>query len=75
MVKQNGLLFKDVDDLDKYDDFNEFGSYFEEKYPDLVVKVPILKGYVRIIPVRPLIDEARKYYTKKDKEMAEEANK
>lgn len=73
--KTKWITFKNVDDLDKYDDFNDFGSYFEEKYPDLVVKVPILKGYIRIIPVKPLIDEARKYYTKKDKEMAEEANK
>ncbi|MEN2347744.1 SPBc2 prophage-derived aminoglycoside N(3')-acetyltransferase-like protein YokD [Lactobacillus helveticus] len=68
------ITFKDVDDLDKYDDFNDFGTYFEEKHSDLIVKVPILKGYIRIIPVKPLVDEARRYYTKKDKETADKVD-
>ncbi|NRO63275.1 hypothetical protein IMAU30025_01973 [Lactobacillus helveticus] len=77
------ITFKDVDDLDKYDDFNDFGTYddfndfgtyFEEKHSDLIVKVPISKGYIRIIPVKPLVDEARRYYTKKDKETADKVD-
>ncbi len=73
--KTKWITFKDVDDLDKYDDFNDFGAFFEEKYPNLVIKVPILKGYIRIIPVQPLIDEARIYYAKKDKKEAKKAVK
>lgn len=64
--KTKWIIFKNVDDLDKYDDFNDFGTFFEEKYPELVIKIPILKGFIRIIPVRALIDEARVYYVKKD---------
>lgn len=67
--KTKWITFKNVDELDKYDDFNEFGAYFEEKYPDKVIKEPIFNGFIKIIKVRPLIDEARQYYYKKDKKL------
>ena len=60
------ITFKNVDELDKYDDFNEFGTYFEEHYPEAIVKIPIYKGFVRIIQMRQLVDSAQIYYRKKD---------
>ncbi|OYR94733.1 AAC(3) family N-acetyltransferase [Lactobacillus taiwanensis] len=66
--KTKWITFKNVDELDKYDDFNEFGKYFEKKYSDSIVKVPIYKGYIRIIPMKLLVDTARDYYQVKDQE-------
>lgn len=65
--KTKWIKYKNVD-LDKYDDFNEFGEYFEQNHPASIHKTKIYKGYVRIINMRDLIDAARMYYTEKDKE-------
>lgn len=54
-------------DLDMYDDFNEFGHYFENKFPNIVKKVKIPKGNIRLVPMRQLVDEAKEYWHQKDK--------
>lgn len=53
-------------DLDMYDDFNEFGSYFENKFPNAVKKIKIPKGNISLVPMKQLIDEAKKYWRQKD---------
>lgn len=64
--KTKWIKFKIPDDYDKYDDFNKFGEYFEQKYSKLIQKTKIKKGYLKVVPMRPLVDEARKYYHNKD---------
>lgn len=53
-------------DLDMYDDFNEFGSYFENKFPNVVKKIRIPKGNISLVPMKQLVDEAKKYWRQKD---------
>ncbi|MBP2058310.1 aminoglycoside 3-N-acetyltransferase [Lactobacillus colini] len=54
-------------DLDKYDDINEFGNYFESKFTNEVKKIEIPNGTITIVPMRKLVDEAREYWKEKDK--------
>lgn len=61
------ISFRNVDELDKYDDFNEFGDYFESKFASAVHKVKIYNGYIRVIPMKKLVDAARAYYLEKDR--------
>lgn len=69
-VDENGKTiwtkYKNVD-LDSYDDFNELGSAFEQKFTHEIKQVKLHHGIIKAINVRPLIDFARQWFKEKDR--------
>lgn len=57
--------YKNVD-LDSYDDFNELGAAFEQRFPQEIKQVKLHHGVIKAINVRPLIHFARQWFKEKD---------
>lgn len=57
--------YKNVD-LDSYDDFNELGSAFEQKFSHEIKQVKLHHTTIKAINVRPLISFARQWFKRKD---------
>lgn len=60
--------YKNVD-LDSYDDFNDLGAAFEEKYPNEWSQVKLGHGIIKVINIHPLIDFARQWFIEKDRNL------
>lgn len=58
--------YKNVD-LDSYDDFNELGAAFEQKFPREVKQIKLHHGMIKAINVKPLINFARHWFKEKDR--------
>lgn len=55
-------------DLDTYDDFNDLGQAFEKQFSNEWQSTKLSKATIKVINVVPLIDFARQWFVKKDKQ-------
>ena len=56
-------------DLDSYDDFNELGEAFENKFPGEFSILKLGHGIIKVINSTALIDFAREWFDKKDHQL------
>ena len=54
-------------DMDSYDDFNDLGLAFERNFPNEFNQVKLNNSFIKVIKVKPLINFARVWFKKKDK--------
>ena len=55
-------------DLDSYDDFNDLGEAFEKHFPNEWQSTKLSQATIKVINVVPLINFAREWFQKKDKQ-------
>lgn len=55
-------------DLDSYDDFNDLGKEFEKQFPNEWQSTKLSRATIKVINVVPLINFARQWFQKKDKQ-------
>ena len=56
-------------DLDKYDDFTEFGHHFMDTDSSAIRSIELNGARILTFPIRTLVSRAREYYKNKDREM------